>query len=148
MSKKVFKLSDLSNRGCDVEFSSSEGNFTLTLKKFTLMDQIWCEEEFGSVKEWESTLFPKDENYSEAAWLKALLKTFHRLMEEKKEYPSWEDLGEKLELSVEVLTGMQKALLYVLNGSQPLIDKFDEEVKKNLKTQSKKTKKKARTGTK
>lgn len=146
MSKKLFKLDDLSNRGCDVEFNTPEGSFSLGLKKFTLMDQIWVEKEWGTVQDWENTLFPKDENYSEGAWIEALLKTFHRLLEDKSKFPTWESLGETLEVSVEVLTGMQKALLYVLNGSQPLLDEFDKQVKKNMSPKKKKKAKTKRTG--
>lgn len=115
------------------------------------MDRLWVEREFGSVHKWETTLFPQDTNYKEAEWLEAVLKTVFRLIEDhaKEDFQDWEDFAETLESTLEVITGLQKALLYVLHGSEPLIERLDEEVKKNLNKPMKKTakkKKKARTG--
>lgn len=147
MSKRVFKLDDFDSRACDIELrGKDEKPLILSLRKFTLMDRIWAEKEFGSLSKWESTIFPQSEKYSEAAWLEGLLKTIHRLIETPKTFDTWEDLATELECTLEVLLGLQKALLYVLQGSEPLIEKLDDEVKKNLEMEApkKKKKKKAR----
>lgn len=148
MSKKVFKLSDFDSRACDIEMEGADGKsvLKLSLRKFTLLDRIWVEREFGSLQKWETTLFPTTEDYSESEWLEALLKTFHHLLEPevKKDYESWENLAETFESTVEVLLGLQKALLYVLRGSEPLIEKFEQEVKKNMNPTAPKAKKKTK----
>lgn len=135
MSKKVFKLSDFDSRACDIELKVGDDVRLFSLRKFTLMDRIWAENEFQSLSEWENSIFPKTKDYSEAAWTTAILKTAHNLLEKKhhEEFPTWEDFGGSLECSVEILVNLQKALLYVLHGSEPIIERLDEEVKKNLK---------------
>jgi len=147
LSKKTFKLSDFDSRACDIEVrAGGDEVLTLSLRKFNLLDRLWVEREFSSLRAWEETLFPSDEGYNEAAWLEAVLKTTHHLLEDnhKKDFPSWESLAESLDSTVEVLMGLQKALLYVLHGSEPLIEKIDEVVKKNLKPARPKAKKKAK----
>lgn len=160
MSRQVFDLSDFDSRACDITVRLGENEvLKLTLNKFTLADRIWAEKEFGSLDKWEKTLFPDSMEYSEAAWLEGTLKTVHRLLDEesKEHFKCWEDLATSLECTLEVLTGLQKALLYVLHSSEPLIEKIDDYVKKNLQTLKKvptqkkanrKTRRKKKTGRK
>lgn len=154
MGKKVFKLSDFDSRACDIEIKVDGGLIrTLSLRKFTLLDRIWVEREFGSLFKWEKTLFPDTEGYSEAEWLECTLKTTHHLLEPecKEEFSDWEALANELECSVEVLVGLQKSLLYVLRGSEPVINKIDQAVKKNMEAMTrpkKRAKKKTKTGRK
>lgn len=151
MSKKVFQLSDFDSRSCDIEMQGADGEsvLTLSLRKFTLLDRIWVEREFGSVEKWEKIIFPVSEDHSEIVWIETVLKTVHHLLEpkDKKHFADWEALAGELESSIEMIMGLQKALLYVLKGSEPLIDRFEQEVKKNLealKNPKKATKKKSR----
>lgn len=151
MKKKIFKLDDFDSRSCDIEVRDAKGeSFTLSLRKFTLMDRIWAEKEFGSITKWEQTIFPPEgKKYSEAEWLEGILKTIHRLIDGENKFKSWEDIAQALECTMEVLLGLQKALLYVLNGSEPLIDELDELVKKNMsQLMEKKTPKKKKKPTK
>ena len=140
MKKRSFDLSDFDSRACDITVRTDENSvLTLSLRKFTLKDRIEVGREWGSVEKWEKTLFPQDENFNEAEWLECLLKTVF-MLEETGEFKDWEELAETLDCTPEVLAGLQKAILYVLNGSEPLLDKYDEEVKKSLnKMQNRKT---------
>lgn len=152
MSKRSFGLSDLDSRACDFVVRRDGEEHVLSLGKFSLMSRIWAAREFGSVETWEKALFPVDEeNFDEAKWLEAILKTFHHLIEDKSGFETWESLGEFLEVTPEVLFEMQKTLVWVLKGSQPIIDELDA-VKKNLLDQAtpqeKKAKKKTRAGRK
>lgn len=156
MSKRVFNLSDFDSRSCDIEIrSAGDSILKLSLRKFNLLDRIWAEQEFSSLSNWEKTLFPSDQNYNEGAWLEALLKTTHRLLEDqhKQTFPEWTDLAAALDSTIQVLAGLQKALLYVLHVSEPLIDEFDKVIKKNLSTiqqptpnPNRKTRRKSKTG--
>lgn len=155
MAKKTFKLSDFDSRACDIELKIGDEIRLFSLRKFTLMDRIWAENEFGTLSKWEDSVFPKTKDYSEAAWTTAILKTAHHLLEKEhqEEFPTWEEFGSSMECSVSILVNLQKALLYVLHGSEPLIERLDQEVKKSLEAQArpktkKKTRKKTSTGRK
>jgi hypothetical protein len=148
MSKKIFKLTDFDSRACEVEVPvGGDSVLTLSLRKFTLLDRMWVEKEWGSLAKWESDLFPQTEVYNETDWLVALIKTTHRLIEgeHKDKFETWESLAGELESSVEILMNLQRALLYVMRGSEPLIDEYEKQVKKNLDklNPKKKTKKRA-----
>ena len=148
MSKKTFRLSDFDSRACEVVLPGEGGTeLVLSLRKFTLLDRIWVEREWGTITKWETTLFPQTGDYSETEWLKALIKTTHHLLEPeiKKKFDTWEKIAGSLESSIEILMGLQKAVLYVLRGSEPLIEEFEKQVKKTLDDQeAPKAKKKTR----
>jgi hypothetical protein len=131
--KRVFKLSDFDSKSCEIVLPQDDGGeLTLLSENSLCLIESGQRREWGTISDWEKTLFPQSDDYKESEWLTAVMKTTHHLLEPevKARFESWESLAEKMGFSIEIILELQKGLLYVLRGSELLIDKFEEEVKK------------------
>jgi hypothetical protein len=137
-------LEDLDPRGAILEIKVGEKVEQIQLKKFSLKAQLWIKREFGSAQYFVDALNPDSEINIEGErypYIETVLKTVHYLMDDqgKTIFPDWESLAENVGTGVFELLQLQKALVATMGLAQPVIDKIDEDFKKKVEAELKKS---------
>jgi hypothetical protein len=131
-----FSLEDLNPRSCDIEVELGGEVKTFRLRKFNLMTQLWVRKEWGSEAAFNQALDPTSEinvKTSSGAYIEALCKTLHHLLEDKEQFPTWEDFATSIGSGPSEILNLGKALMVVIGLSQPIVDKVTTDSKKKMK---------------
>lgn len=138
-----FSLEDLDPRGAIIEIKVDDKLMQFQLKKFSLAAQLWVKREFGSPERFLKLIDPQSEiNVKEEGmpYLETILQTIFYLLDDegKETFGDWEGLSEHVGGFVELLQ-LQKALVTTMGMAQPLIDAMEEDFKKKVEEELKKT---------
>lgn len=130
-----FRLEDLSPRACDIEVEVDGVTKKYTLSKFNLLAQIWVRKEWGSEEKFNDALNTESDlnkSTSNGAYLEALCKTLHHLLEDKSDFPTWEVFALKCGAGPTEMVNLGRALATVMGMSQAIVDKAAAHAKKKM----------------
>jgi hypothetical protein len=97
---------------------SSKGDKEYTLKRFSLREQIWIRNKYGSVERVQQIFKTMD--------LVAISEIAHHLLKDKTDFPTFLDFAECI-ITHEDKVAVMKGMLSTIGISQPLFDKIEQE---------------------
>lgn len=145
------ELSDLVPRACTIEIFVNSQPKHYSLRKMSLLVMIWIKREWGSEEKWASALDPESEVNKKSggiAHIEALCKTIHHLIEEKADFPTWENFAEAVGMGEREMLNLTKALLTVQGVSMPDVDRIGDDAVKTAKKKAETMSRKGRAGKK
>ena len=136
MAKETFSFDDLNPRPCDIELEFRGLKKRYVVKKFSVLAQRWAIREWGSEQFFNEALDINSElnrKNSNIPHLEVICRVIHFLLEDKSDFPTWEDLAESIGIGPKEMMRLGKVLLVVIGMSQPIVDAVDNEAKKKLR---------------